>query len=63
MQLLGDRIETSEAKTTRSTGLVLKSLNRVGGGNWMTVIKRYKFTVINTEDVMYNTVTIVNTAV
>lgn len=29
----------------------------------MTVIKRYKFIVISTEDVMYNMVTIVNTAV
>lgn len=32
-------------------------------GNWREVVKRYKLPVIITRDVMYNTMSIINTAV
>ena len=37
-----------------------------GGGDWRKIVKRYKLTVIryiSTRDVMYNMMTVVNTAV
>lgn len=56
-------------KKSKETGLIeaeqlkLRIIYGVMRGNWRKVVKRYKLLVIITRDVMYNTMSIINTAV